>query len=320
MLDVPAGDPYPAHEVGGLISACRDTLRTLEIKSLIRTEYLPTIASLQQLRFLKLEKAHFPCDLPPNTLPSLEEVTILRFYGPRLQYFFKSIRTNDLKVVKIYGIDTIAFKKTITAISRFSGSLTVVEISAVENLDLPSVVTPRLLFANLRTLYVGCLRWDVGLRRGPCAFRPTDQAIADLGAVIPNIARLTLGTLSCNTLPCATFLSLVSLSRTCQDLETLEIKVDFQTMITPSLDVNWDTETGANFDVTQGSACKLRSLVVGFSTLPDHPESGWIVAVGLAKIFPSLSDTFGIGLDRNKWEKVGRNIGMLRRVLCTVQQ
>ncbi|KAF9649238.1 hypothetical protein BDM02DRAFT_1934317 [Thelephora ganbajun] len=321
VLDVIVGDSCSAHGVGGLISACRDTLRTLEIRSPFTAEHLLIVANLPQLRNLRLEVARFPCDLPLDAFPSLEEVTILRFHGPRLQHFFKCLRTTSLKVVKIYGFGAIGFKKSIAAISRFSASLRVLEISAVANLELPSAVVPRLLFANLTNLHVGCLRWGDGVY-GPCMFRPTDEDIAELGVAIPNITHLTLGSPTCPDLRCVTFLSLVSLSKTCQDLETLVIRVDFQTMIAPSFCNNEDAEADATFDGTQGNACKLRKLVVGSSTLPIHPESGWLVAIGLGKIFPFLSEVagYGLSLDRYKWGQVGRNIGMSRQVLRSVQR
>ena len=317
VLDVVAGDSHSANGVGGLISACRDTLRTLEIKSPFTAEHLLNMAKLPQLRILGLERAHFPCDLPPNAFPNLEEVTILRFQGPRLQHFFQRLRTTNLKVVKIYGITPIAFKKTMAALSRFSTSLRVLEISAVTSLDLPGTVVPR-LFTNLSNLHVGCVRWGDGIN-GPCAFRPTDQAIAELGAAMPNITHLTLGSPTCPGLQRVTFLSLVNLSKACRDLETLVIKVDFQTIVAPPLRRNEDVETGATSDGTQDDACKLRKLVVGFSTLPDHPDSEWIVTIGLMKIFPSLSEVEGYAFDRHKWEKVGRNLRMSQRVLRTVQ-
>jgi len=139
---------------------------------------------------------------------------------------------------------------------------------------------------------------------------------------MPNITDLYLGSTFCPNLQPTTFLSLVSLSKTCKDLESLTIKVDFQTMIASSLDESEDDGADATVDGTQGNAgdgCKLRDLNVGLSTLFDHPESGWIVAIGLGKIFPSLSYVMGYGPSYFKSEEVGRNIKTLRRVLRTVQ-
>jgi hypothetical protein len=319
VLDIVAGDSHSISGVGGLISTCRDTLRTLHIISPTKTEYIPIIANLTHLRSLTLQTAHFPRILPLNAFPSLEEVTILHFHGQPLQYFFECLGTSGLKVVRVTGANTAltTFKNSIAALLRFSASLRVLAISAVMNIDLPGVVVPS-LFTNLRTLKVGCSAWKDGTH-APGAFRPTDQAIAELGVAMPNITHLTLGSQACRHLHCVTFLSLVSLSTTCQDLEYLAIKVDLQTMVTPSLREGEDIEPGATFDTTQGGACKLRTLAVGFSTLPDHPEAGWIVAIGLGKIFPSLSKVVGYGPNLLKWEPVERNIRMSRRVLRTVQ-
>ena len=321
VLDVLVGDSASACVVGGLISASRDTLRTLEIKSLFKAEYLPFIADLPHLQSLKLRKASFPHYIPPNALPSLEEVTILRFQGQRLQDFFKRLCTTVLRVVNIGGtISATTFEELVAALSRFSASLTTLKVTNVSNLVLPNVVAPGLLFANLKYLHVGCLCVGEGTH-AQCAFQPTDQTIAQLGAATPNIAHLTLGNPTCRALQCATFLSLVSLSKTCQNLETLDLKVDFQTMVTPSLPRSENVETGAASAGPQDNPCKLHTLAVGLSTLPDHSESRWIVAIGLGKIFPSLSKVVGHhDSDRHKWEEVRNNIGLLRQVLCTVQQ
>lgn len=320
-MDIFVGDTSSVLGVGGLIIASRDTLRTLEIKSHFKADYLPFVADLPHLRSLKLGRTSFPHYFPSDAFPSLEEVTILRFRGQRLQDFFKHLRTTGLRVVDVGGtIDAVAFKESMAALSRFSASLTTLKFTNVPNLVLPGGVVPRLLFTNLTHLHVGCLCAGDGIQ-GRCAFQPTDQTITELGAATPNITHLTLGNPTCHAPQCATFVSLVSLSKTCRDLETLGIKVDLQTMVGPSIHGSENAGTGAAFGGSQDNPCKLRTLVVGLSTLPDQSESGWIVAIGLGKIFPSLSEVVGHhDLDRHKWEGVGRNIGMLRQVLCTVQQ
>ena len=310
VLDVDFLGEHPANVVEELIIACRDTLRTLEIRSSFKVDYFPVIANLPQLRSLRMERIQIPRDLPSGFFPSLEEFTILRFDGGPLQHFFKRIRTIGLKVVKIHTFRILPFRESMEALSRFSASLEVMEISGVANIDLPSVVVPRLLFTNLTTLRVECLGSAGSAIHFGCVFRPTDKSIAELGEAMPNIVHLTLGSQTCSGIKCVTFLSLVSLSKTCQDLETLSIRVDFQSMVAPSPRGSGDAETGATFDGTQGSACGLRKLVVGLSTLPDHPDSGWLVAIGLGKIFPSLSEV--VGSEQDAWEKVGRNIRMSR--------
>jgi hypothetical protein len=100
----------------------------------------------------------------------------------------------------------------------------------------------------------------------------------------------------------------------------LMIRVDFQTMITPSLNENQDVEAGETSDGTPGNACKLHKLVVGVSALPRNPESGWIVAIGLGEIFPSLTQVVGYGTEGPKWEQVNNNIRMLRQVHRIIQQ
>jgi len=148
-------------------------------------------------------------------------------------------------------------------------------------------------------------------------FQPTDQTVAGLGVAVPNITHLTLGGPTCPNLKYVTFLSLVSLSKSYRDLETLTIRVDFRSMVIPSLRWSEGFQTGATFDGPQGSACKLRKLVVGLSTLPNHPDTGWVVAIGLGKIFPSLSEI--VSSDEDDWGIVWRNIGTLHQVFHTVR-
>ena len=315
-LDITVDDPVSAHAVAGLIFACRDTLSTLDIRSPFKAEYLPITAGLPRLRTLRLAKARLPCDLPPFSFRNLEEVTILHFHGPRLFHFFDRLCSTNLNIVKISAADTIAFKKLITALSKFSASLKILKISAVADLHLPYTAAPYPLFANLRELFVGCLCWDGGIP-GPCVFQPTDQAIAELGMVIPSITHLTLGSSSCPLHHCVTFLSLISLSKTCQDMESLAIRVDFQSMIA-SPPCGSDADVAS--EVTQGDVCKLRKLAVGPSILPDCPGVEWLVAIGLGKIFPSLSEVSGyLTPEQGKWEQLGENIRMSRQVLRNVR-
>lgn len=319
VLDVVADDPHFIHWVGRLISAYRDTLRTLEISSPFKAEHLPIIANLTRLRNLKLERVHLSSDLPLDAFPALEEITFVHCHGQRLQHFFERLCTTGLKVVKIYAADAITFKEPITALSRFSTTLRDLQITGVTDLVLPSVIVPH-LFASLNTVHLECLRREGNNTGAPCAFRPTDRAITELAAAMPNVTHLSLGSPGCSDLRCTTFPSLVTLSKTCKDLDTLVIKVDFQTIVAPSLHKNQDIETDAILDGTQGSACKLRKLVVGVSPLPNNPESVWIVAIGLGKIFPSLFEVVGYGSEGTRWKQVSKNIRILRQVHRSVQQ
>lgn len=323
-LDVVTDDIHSAHWVGGVISACRDNLRTLEIHSPFRVEYLHIIANLPQLRMLRLERAQFPIDIPLGAFPALEEFTFLRFQGRRLQHFLQRLCTTNLKVAKIYSTDAIDIKKSIKALSKFSTSLRFLEISAATGLDLLRASVLRNLFTNLKYLHLRCFRYG-DVSHNACTFRPSDPAVAELGSAMPNLTYLTLGSPTCTNLQCVSFRSLVSLSRNCRDLDTLEIKVDFQTMVSfPFLPPKReDAETNSSCDGTEASGdgcCRLRKLILGLSVLPDRIDSGWLVAVGLGKIFPGLSEVEGYGSERSRWDQVGKNIRNSRHVLRAVGQ
>ena len=319
VLDVVADDPNSAHWVGEFIAASRDTLRTLEIQSPFRGEYLPAIANLPHLWKLRLDKAHFPSDLPPNSFPVLEEFIFPRFQGRRLYHFLRNLRTTSLKVAKIYSTDPVGFTELAAVLSRFSESLMFLEISAVTGLDLFSATVLRSPFTNLRVLHLRCFRYGEA-PHSSCTFRPSDQSIADLGASMPYLTNLSLGSPNCIHLQYATFLSLVSLSKTCCDLETLEIKIDFETMITLPHSAPEGAGSNAVPDKTRGSGCRLRKLALGLSIIPDCPGAGWVVAIGLGKIFPSLAEVWGCGPERYRWEEVWTNIKASQQVLRAMGQ
>ena len=318
VLDVVVDNPQSPHWVGGLISACRDTVRTLEIHSPFKVEYLPIIANLPQLRKLLLERAHFSTDIPLGAFPVLEHFTFLRFQGRRLQHFLKRMCTTNLKEARIISTDAIDFKKSVKALSKFSTSLEYLEIWDVTGLELLRIPALGPPFTNLRNLHLRCFRWGENFHN-PCGFRPSDRAIAELGASMPNLTNLSLGNPTCPDLQCVTFLSLVSLAKACHDLDTLEIKINFGTMVTLPLFTSEEAETNLILEETWSSGCRLRKLVLGLSILTEHPDSGWLVAVGLGRIFPLLSEVEGYGFDRSKWEQIGKNVRMSRQVLHNVE-
>ena len=73
-------------------------------------------------------------------------------------------------------VHSLAFKKSMAVLSRFSASLEALEIAVVLNLDLPDSLAP-----------VNSM-WD-GFIHGPCVLRLTDQAIAELGAAMSSDAK-----------------------------------------------------------------------------------------------------------------------------------
>jgi len=92
-LSVDSFDTRSNNAVGEMIIACRDTLRTLDIRSpFIAAERLPIVANLPQLWNLRL----YSYFLRPST-KRLSKVIILHFHGQRFQHF---PRTTGLKAIK----------------------------------------------------------------------------------------------------------------------------------------------------------------------------------------------------------------------------
>ena len=312
-LHIAVGDSNSANGVAELISTCRDTLRTLYISPPFKMEYLPTIASLPQLRGLTLDKAYLPPTLPPGAFPTLEEFTFPSFQGPHPQHFLNHLRTTNLKVVKIHCANSIDIKGLIAMLSRFSTSLRVLEITpamVLSSFDL----TPLPPFTTLKEVHLCCLPRGEFFHT-PCTLRLSDQDVGFLGTAMPNLVHLTLGSQTCSSLRRVTFQSLINLSRTCQHLETLKIQVDFQAMVDSSVNETINLGTDETPDETEGVVCNLRALSLGASPFPSRSNARRIVAIGLKKIFPSLSDVTvtGHGSKRSKWEDVRRDIRMLQR-------
>ena len=128
------------------------------------------------------------------------------------------------------------------ALARFSISFGSLSTSTTADLNLPSVVVPS-LFTNLKNLNVGCSSG----RRHRCPFRLTDQAVASLGAAMPNFLDLTLGSTACGGFHAVTFVSLFSLSTACRELERLAVQVDLLIMVQVCLALDGTTNTGTMF-------------------------------------------------------------------------
>ena len=162
------------------------------IRSPLKAEYIPIVANLPQLRELKLMQAHFTDVIPPNSLPSLETVSLFQFHGNYIRLFFEHLHNPGLKMANVFSVYVIDFQDLMVGLARFSTSLRVLSTSTIAHLTLLGVVVPG-LFTNLRSLDVGC--WSS--RRHRCIFRLTDQAFEDLGAAMPNLSDLTLGSPTC---------------------------------------------------------------------------------------------------------------------------
>ena len=86
-------------------------------------------------------------------------------------------------------------------------------------------------------------------------------------------------------------------------------------MIAPSLCERGDAKIAAILNGTKENACRLRKLVLGLSTLPDHPDSSRVIAIWLGKLFPFLSEV--VGSEREDWGNVEENIRRLPQTLRT---
>ena len=305
----PSGD-----EMGRLISASGNTLRSIDIQPSTPPETFPAIFNLPLLRSLKLDDPRFPDLVPSEILSPLEDVSLMRSHLPSLAQFLRRLSTKELATVLISARETIQLHASLNSLTQAATTIKHLSIFPVTALDRSSITFLR-TFASLTSLTLGCVCGVPGGEGLACSLQPTDQDLLDLGGALPRIHTLDLG-LQCRK-PCrATLKSLIGLSRICGSLERLLIKVDFASAVDGSGQQNHsNTSLGANNPRTQRGRSKLRVLSLGRSLLPDIPRCEWIVALALFTIFPSINSL----TPSVTWEGVWSDILVCRRIFHAIE-
>ena len=241
-------------------------------------------------------------------------------HGPNLPQFLRGIPVLALTAVTISHGGIIQLSATLNALRGASATINTFRLSPVMALDNSSV-TLLCLFTNLRSLSIGCICENLGLS-GPCNFQPTDENILELGGALPHILLLSLAP-GCRGPRNVTFASLICLSRMCDELGSLSIRVDFTSIIDGSNQLNHsDLGQGVNIVRTKRATSTLgMSLIVGNSPLPDFPRCEWAVALALVMVFPSIRFLSSYCKDEmgGRWEDVKRNILICKNIFRTTQ-
>ena len=304
----------PGIEMGRLISASASTLHTIAIQSPTPPEILPVIFELPLLRSLKLKKPQFPDQIPSGILPSLELVSFRDTRGPNLTQFFGKLSTRKLVEVGVYYSETIQVPTLLHSLTGATATIENLSLSPVTALCRSSIAL-LCTFTNLTYLFItcACVEPIVGLQ---CTFQLTDQDLLDLGGALPLIHTLSLGP-GCRTPCCATFKSLIGLSRTCGSLKSLSITVDFASIVDASgQQNNSNASPGVNSPRIQRGRSKLRQLNLGNSSLPGTPRCEWIVALALFTIFPSVDLVHS---PHEWWGGVRRDILVCQRIFHAIE-
>ena len=178
-----------------------------------------------QLQDLTLRVLHLPNQAPPRVLPRFRTIKFRGAHGTNFPQFLRGVSMSRLKPVTInYG--GITQSSTVLEQSR-GASVTTGELSLSPVTSLShSNITVICWFTDLIHLSISCV-CEGPEQSGPRSFHPTDENIQDLVEALSRIRLLSL-TPECSTPHGVTFASLVRLSRACDDLEVLAIRVLFR--------------------------------------------------------------------------------------------
>ena len=319
MVDADTSDPPSGGEMGFLISASRHTLRHIDIRSFTPPDIFPVIFDLPWLRALTLREPHLQDQIPPGALPRLRAINFNGNHGPNLPQFLRGIPVSRLTTVVIRYGGIIQSSSTLEALRDASATMTTLSLLPVVTLN-HSDITLLCSFTNLTSLSIGCICEDFK-QSGACSFQVTDENVLELGGALPHIGSLRLAP-SCRA-PCdVTLTSLICLSRTCGNLETLEIRVDFTSAVSGSEQlIQSDLSLGINSACPQRATSRLDTLTVGRSPLPDLPRCEWVVALALVRIFPSIRvlSCYCAEEMRKRWEEVSRDILVCQKIFRITQ-
>ena len=317
-LRVDTSGPLSSDEIARLISTSKTTLHRIEIVSPTPPQIFSAIINLQQLQYLHLENPRFPNNIPPKILSRLETIYFNGSRGSSTNQFLRQLSLQRLAIVSISGGETIQLPPLLDSLHGAATTMKNLDLSPATAL-INSAITLLRSFIDLISLTIHC---DCEVRGPgqPCSLQLTDEVISELGAALPRISSLRVGSY-CRTPHLVTFTSLVHLSRTCGFLDSLSIRVDFTSVVNRS-DSLTNPGPGANSAHPPRSKSRLRSFAAGASTIPDTPGCEWVVALALVSVFPSaqLLLPFRINEASDRWKEVGRGISVCKNVFHIAQE
>ena len=317
-LDIDAFGSLSGGEIGRLISASRNTLHRIDIRSFTPPDIFPVIFNLTRLRTLVLQEPRLPDQIPSEILPPLEAIDFNGSHGSNLAQFLRSLSTQRLAELSVHCGEIIQLPTLLDSLRGVTATMNRIYLSPVTDLDHSSI-TLLCTFTNLTSLKIRCACEN--RKSWPCSFQPTDEDLSKLGESLPHICTLILSP-GCSTPRRVTFTSLARLSRVCSNLEILSTRVDFASIVDGSGQPNHDNVSlGGNNARLQREGSRLRTLTVGNSPLPDTPHCEWMVALALASIFPSTKFLFSYCADEThrSWNKVWEDITACQRILHIAQ-
>lgn len=314
VMSANSSSPLAGIEMGLLISASRDTLRRVEIRSFTPPDVFPVIFSLPRLQDLTLQELKFPNQIPPEVLPRLQAISLNGSDGPNLTQFLGAVSAPGLTALAIFHRGTVQLSPLLESLRGASTTMNTLYILPSAPFDHSSITILR-SFTSLTSLTIGCGCEDLR-PSGPCSFQLTDEDVQELGEALPRVRHLRLAP-GCREPRQVTFRSLVWLSRTCSALGNLAIRVDFTNIADNSDQPDRDAPIqGANNGRPLRAESPLTALTVGNSPLPDIPSCEWMVALALVTVFPSIRFISSYRTENMhvRWEEVQEDILVCKKI------
>jgi len=308
-------DPATAAAVSRMLLATnQNTLRHLQVNSLLTDEAREVICKLPNLRELSVEISS-DASLPLAMLPNLTRLRITHdcdcdslfrmFYGAKLE-----------------RLESVAFHSRFYSRSEQTGDF----LGAFERVALAASAQNTLSKFTIRTawswnpIYSSLLPFTqmtyLEIRFScidGCSSSVDDNIITDLARAMPKLENLLLGGGPCRFIQTGvTINGLVVLAHRCPNLSALRIHFQVASLTAPPAAASISPNAGS----TPRRDCALTELEVGVAFVPEG--SSLVVALTLVRIFPRIESIYA---ENEDWEMVLEAISLSRRIVdCSSKQ
>ena len=293
-------NPIIAAAVSGMILANRNTLRYIDVDSLLTEEAREVIFKLPGLRELSILTERGD-SLPSVELPNLTNLTIEHGHDSNWLRMFRGATFGKLEVITFHSWPN----PTDDFLDAFESALTA---STSATLSALRFYTPRSWRPNYRSLlpFTRLKRLTVEFSCDDgCSSTIDDDIITDIARAMPGLETLQLGGTPCRIPTGVTARGLTALAHHCLRLSTLTIHIQVAGLDLPAVPVVPPGETA----IPRGD-CALTDICVGKIPLPE--EYALAVAITLLRIFPHIDD---IRYLDGGWRKVVDAVKLFKRLI-----
>jgi len=240
--------------------------------------------------------------LPLTIFPSLRTILISTGGLPTWLEIFRHIQSKHLRDLSV-DFEAGDNLPTILTHLQYSGihrMLTGLRLFHGEGWIIDRVsIAPLLVLGELTSLAI-----FTDCEDGQCIFLLSDKDIERLVKAMPKLRALSLG------LPCPaqmrddlTVKSLVAIAKHCKALESLEMHVNCESIVTSTYErefpglFDFDTKAPSEEIPSECGGCPLRAAIFGSCPIPLDEGGGIIFALTLLRLFPRLSQVQWLPFD-----------------------